>query len=290
MHWRLSMAKPSGISCSTYQDVSLGCKPPSTSPFNSPFEEFFFSVVFFLFLSFFCCQVPTPDCSWDWLGLVLVLPFPALREKAAGAAHQPLLYVLDIRWAWCWCPQVLGWIVLQCPSNHHRIIELFELEGTLRGHLVQLCAMNRDTNSSIRCSEPIQPDLGLSRDGHIIMLHDPHHHVASFVFSFSASLSPWCLHVRNARFLCSRLCSLINLSFISPWLAKRGHFKDNLCKSYTVFSSTCCIYFTEHWFFIWLEVWLDFWQMDAGMSCWCYGCLLTEILEIFMISGHRKSM
>jgi len=136
--------------------------------------------------------------------------------------------------------------VLQCPSNHHRIIELFELEGTLRGHLVQLCAMNRDTNSSIRCSEPIQPDLGLSRDGHIIMLHDPHHHVASFVFSFSASLSPWCLHVRNARFLCSRLCSLINLSFISPWLAKRGHFKDNLCKSYTVFSSTCCIYFTEH--------------------------------------------
>lgn len=144
-------------------------------------------------------------------------------------------------WALCRNSRRCCLLVLQCIGSG-----LLDLKGTLRGHLVQLYAMNRDTNSSIRCSEPIQPDLGLSRDGHIIMLHDPHHHVASFVFSFSASLSPRCLHVRNARFLCSRLCSLINLSFISPWLAKRGHFKDNLCKSYTVFSSTCCIYFTEH--------------------------------------------
>ena len=37
---------------------------------------------------------------------------------------------------------------------HVLIIELFELEGTLKGHLVQPPAMNRDTYSPIRCSEP----------------------------------------------------------------------------------------------------------------------------------------
>jgi len=36
----------------------------------------------------------------------------------------------------------------------HRITESFELEGTLKGHLVQLPAVNRDTYSCIRCSEP----------------------------------------------------------------------------------------------------------------------------------------
>ena len=33
-------------------------------------------------------------------------------------------------------------------------IELLELEGTLKGHLVHLPAVSRDTHSSIRCSEP----------------------------------------------------------------------------------------------------------------------------------------
>ena len=33
-------------------------------------------------------------------------------------------------------------------------IELHELEGTLKGHLVHLPAVSRDTHSSIRCSEP----------------------------------------------------------------------------------------------------------------------------------------
>jgi len=36
-----------------------------------------------------------------------------------------------------------------------RIIEPFELEGTLKGHLVQLPAMHKDIHSSIRCSQPI---------------------------------------------------------------------------------------------------------------------------------------
>ena len=41
---------------------------------------------------------------------------------------------------------------------NNRIEESLELEGTLEGHLVQLPAVNRDTYSSIRCSEPTQPD------------------------------------------------------------------------------------------------------------------------------------
>ena len=45
------------------------------------------------------------------------------------------------------------------------IIELFELEGTFKGHLVQLLAINRDAHSSIRCSELCPPDLGVCRDG-----------------------------------------------------------------------------------------------------------------------------
>ena len=41
----------------------------------------------------------------------------------------------------------------------HRIIELFELEGTPKGHVVPLTALNRDVYSSIRCPEPLQPDF-----------------------------------------------------------------------------------------------------------------------------------
>jgi len=39
-------------------------------------------------------------------------------------------------------------------------MESFGLERTFEGHLVPLLAMNRDTHSSIRCSEPRPPDLG----------------------------------------------------------------------------------------------------------------------------------
>lgn len=41
-------------------------------------------------------------------------------------------------------------------SHSHRITEL---EGTLKGNLIQLLCNNRDTYSSSRCSEPVQPDL-----------------------------------------------------------------------------------------------------------------------------------
>jgi len=40
------------------------------------------------------------------------------------------------------------------------VTERFGLERALENHLVPLPAMNRDTHSSSRCSEPIQPDLG----------------------------------------------------------------------------------------------------------------------------------
>ena len=45
-------------------------------------------------------------------------------------------------------------------KQERRVTEWFELEGTLKGHLVPFPAMNRDTHSSISCSEPLQPDLG----------------------------------------------------------------------------------------------------------------------------------
>jgi len=42
----------------------------------------------------------------------------------------------------------------QARAGKHCIIQWLELEGTLKGHLVQLPAMNRDTYSSVRCSDP----------------------------------------------------------------------------------------------------------------------------------------
>ena len=35
-------------------------------------------------------------------------------------------------------------------------VELFELIGTLKGHLVQTSVMNRDTHSSISAQSPVQ--------------------------------------------------------------------------------------------------------------------------------------
>ena len=51
----------------------------------------------------------------------------------------------------------MGFCVLETVGvvvKNQRIIEPFELEGTLKGHLVQPHAVNGDTYSSIRCSEP----------------------------------------------------------------------------------------------------------------------------------------
>jgi len=42
-------------------------------------------------------------------------------------------------------------------------MEWFELEGTLKGHLVQSPAMSRDTHSSISAQSP-QPDVSVCRD------------------------------------------------------------------------------------------------------------------------------
>ena len=63
-------------------------------------------------------------------------------------------------------------------GRFHRIIESFELEGTLKGHLVQPPAMNRDTYSSIRSSEA-RPHILSSTCKHqqtlpVTMKHTPH--------------------------------------------------------------------------------------------------------------------
>lgn len=46
----------------------------------------------------------------------------------------------------------------------HRIIELFELEGNLKGHLVQLHSRTGPPTDQV-AQNPIQPDLRVSRDG-----------------------------------------------------------------------------------------------------------------------------
>ena len=43
------------------------------------------------------------------------------------------------------------------------IVASSELEGTLKGHLVQLLSTHGDTHSSIRCSEPHPLTLGVSK-------------------------------------------------------------------------------------------------------------------------------
>ena len=44
------------------------------------------------------------------------------------------------------------------------IIEPFELEGTTKGHLVQLPAVNRDTHSSISAQSPSSLTSGVCRN------------------------------------------------------------------------------------------------------------------------------
>jgi len=60
---------------------------------------------------------------------------------------------------------VQGW-VKSCTLVHHisrqafhRLIAWFDLEGTPKGHLIQLPALNRDTHSSISVQSPVLPDL-----------------------------------------------------------------------------------------------------------------------------------
>jgi len=48
----------------------------------------------------------------------------------------------------------MDYSALLVPSEVDTNIELFEWEKILKGHLVQLPAVSRDTHSSIRCSEP----------------------------------------------------------------------------------------------------------------------------------------
>ena len=46
-----------------------------------------------------------------------------------------------------------------------RTTELFELEGTLQGHLVALPALSRDTHSSVSAQSPPSLALAVCRDG-----------------------------------------------------------------------------------------------------------------------------
>ena len=60
----------------------------------------------------------------------------------------------------------------------HRTTKWFELEGTLKGHVVPPPALNRDTYSSIRCPEPHRLTLGVCRDGASLSgqpMSVPHH-------------------------------------------------------------------------------------------------------------------
>ena len=47
----------------------------------------------------------------------------------------------------------------------HSVIELSELQGTLKGHLVPLPALSRDTHSSISAHSPSSLTLAVCRDG-----------------------------------------------------------------------------------------------------------------------------
>ena len=66
---------------------------------------------------------------------------------------------------WGFGGKVLIQVVVCCRSetwfSWTGITELFELEGTLKGCLIPLPALNRDTHSSISAHSPIQPDLGV---------------------------------------------------------------------------------------------------------------------------------
>ena len=64
-------------------------------------------------------------------------------------------FLLHVEWS-----HPLFYCAFVLRQNNHRSIEWFELEGTSKGRLVPLCALSRDTHSSISAQSPIQPDCG----------------------------------------------------------------------------------------------------------------------------------
>ena len=78
-----------------------------------------------------------------WVGLVLGCCAGVKQERMLGTCG--------------------GWprVAEKTPSPmNDGIIEWFELEGTLKGQLVPLPAISRDTHSSISAQSTVQPDLG----------------------------------------------------------------------------------------------------------------------------------
>ena len=77
-----------------------------------------------------------------WYGLL-----PGLSRRAHTSLKSRVMFVS--------LEQIDVMVVLRhLKSKNHGIIELLELEGTFKGHLVPLSAMSRDTYSFVRCSEP----------------------------------------------------------------------------------------------------------------------------------------
>ena len=88
-------------------------------------------------------------------------PIQIVNEIYNGTYKEPVFSIYD----------TINLVTTAKCCDLHRIIESFELEGNPKGHVVPLPAANRDTYSSIRCSEPLQPDLGcLQGRGHPLPL------------------------------------------------------------------------------------------------------------------------
>ena len=62
---------------------------------------------------------------------------------------------------------------LQLPAGRLWITEWFELEGTNKGHPVQLPALSTDTHSSVSAQSPPSLTSGACRDGHQCILGQP---------------------------------------------------------------------------------------------------------------------
>lgn len=82
--------------------------------------------------------------TWNLPSLMSqIATLTAHRHLLHGVMETLLLYMLSL-----W-PRII-WVYVVHFNKDHRIVELFELAGTLKGHLMQLCCNEQDVIQHLR--------------------------------------------------------------------------------------------------------------------------------------------
>jgi len=101
----------------------------------------------------FISAVPWTPSSAGLAFLIVIWFHTLIRALSYATVGSTELTILPLKFA----PLFLKQVTLQWFTQNFRIAEWFELEEALKGHPVQLPALNRDTHSSISAQSPILP-------------------------------------------------------------------------------------------------------------------------------------